>query len=67
METTDLSRYAQKVLQAVNTVKPVTIQKIETQTKLEYWNVISGLLELELLGFIRQLPGKNFIRKEALQ
>jgi predicted Rossmann fold nucleotide-binding protein DprA/Smf involved in DNA uptake len=65
MERLELSRYAETVLTAVDTFKPVTVNSIETKTKLEYWNVISGLLELELLQIIKQLPGKQFIRIEG--
>ena len=61
----DLTNTAKKVLTAIDGTGPEsvnwkTIQKI---TKMERMYVFSGLLELELLGVIRQLPGKYFIRR----
>jgi DNA processing protein len=37
-------------------------QLIETFDTLTSSEIIAGLFELELLGLVRQLPGKNFVK-----
>jgi predicted Rossmann fold nucleotide-binding protein DprA/Smf involved in DNA uptake len=68
METTELSKWAEKVLTAIDGTGPdaVNLKTIQKASQLERIYVLSGLLELELLGFIRQLPGKYFVRKGAV-
>ncbi len=44
---------------------PVGIDQLITTSGLTAQEVLNGLLILELTGFIRQLPGKMFIRKES--
>jgi DNA processing protein len=44
---------------------PVGIDQIITASGLTAQEVLNSLLVLELGGFIRQLPGKMFIRKES--
>jgi hypothetical protein len=64
METTELSKWAEKVLTVIDGTGPdaVNLKTIQKASQLERIYALSGLLELELLGFIRQLPGKHFIR-----
>jgi DNA processing protein len=43
--------------------QPVHVdQLIETFDTLTPSEIIAGLFELELLGMVRQLPGKNFVK-----
>jgi DNA processing protein len=43
--------------------QPIHIdQLIETFDTLTPSEIIAGLFELELLGVVRQLPGKNFVK-----
>jgi DNA processing protein len=44
---------------------PVGIDQLITASGLTAQEALNGLLVLELGGFIRQLPGKMFIRKES--
>ena len=44
---------------------PVGIDQLITTSGLTAQEVLNSLLVLELAGFIRQLPGKIFIRKES--
>jgi DNA processing protein len=37
-------------------------QLIETFDTLTPSEIVAGLFELELLGMVRQLPGKNFVK-----
>ena len=43
--------------------QPVFIDSILAEAGLPQPRVLSALLELEMTGLVRQLPGKNFIRK----
>jgi DNA processing protein len=45
--------------------EPVHIDRLICETGLSSSRVSAALLELELGGFIRQLPGKHFIRSNA--
>ena len=70
METIELTKTAQEVLTVINGTGPdaVNWETIQALTKMDHMSVVSGCLELELLGFIRQLPGKHFVRiPEAVQ
>jgi hypothetical protein len=62
METTELSKWAEKVLTVIDGPDAVNLKTIQKNTGLDRMYALSGLLELELLGFIKQLPGKHFIR-----
>jgi DNA processing protein len=37
-------------------------QLIETFDTLTPSEIVAGLFELEMLGLVRQLPGKNFVK-----
>jgi predicted Rossmann fold nucleotide-binding protein DprA/Smf involved in DNA uptake len=65
METIELTKTAQEVLTVINGTGPdaVNWETIQALTKMERMSVFSGLLELELYGIIKQLPGKFFIRE----
>ena len=39
------------------------VDDIVTASSVPHPRVLAALLELEMSGLIRQLPGKNFIRK----
>lgn len=43
--------------------KATFVDEIFSRTELPQPRVLAALLELEMGGFIRQLPGKNFVRK----
>jgi DNA processing protein len=43
--------------------EPLFVDAILTCTPIPHPRVMTALLELEMAGLIRQLPGKNFIRK----
>ncbi len=45
--------------------EPVHIDRLICETSLPSSQVSAALLELELGGFIRQLPGKHFVRSNA--
>ena len=62
METIKLTNTAKAVLTALNEIEPVQIKTIQKITEMERMKVLSGLLELELFGIIRQFPGKYFVR-----
>jgi predicted Rossmann fold nucleotide-binding protein DprA/Smf involved in DNA uptake len=54
---------ARKVLSELKPDQPVhldsLIEKLEDASTSE---IIAALFELEILGFARQLPGRNFVR-----
>lgn len=62
METIELTSWAKKVLTALNGTEAVNLKTIQKASQLERIYALSGLLELELYGIIKQLPGKYFIR-----
>jgi hypothetical protein len=62
METIELTSWAKKVLTALNGTEAVNLKAIQKASQLERIYALSGLLELELYGIIKQLPGKYFIR-----
>lgn len=66
METIELSQWAEKVLTAVNESDAVNLKTIQKISQLDRIYALSGLLELELLGVIRQLPGKYFVKKGGI-
>ncbi len=43
--------------------KATFVDDVFTEAQLPQPRVLAALLELEMSGFIRQLPGKNFVRK----
>lgn len=45
--------------------EPVHIDRLICETSLSSSRVSAALLELELSGFIRQLPGKHFVKQNA--
>lgn len=67
METIELTRWAQKVLTAIDGTGPnaVNLKTIQKVSQLDRMYALSGLLELELYGIIKQLPGKYFVKKGA--
>lgn len=67
METIELTNIAKKVLTVIDGTGPDAInwKTIQVITKMERMLVFSGLLELELYGIIKQLPGKYFVKKGA--
>ena len=70
METIELTNMAKRVLTVIDETGPESVNwnRIREITEMDHMSVVSGCLELELLGFIRQLPGKHFVRiPEAVQ
>ncbi len=51
------------VFETLSTDKTSFVDEIVGQAKIPHPRVLGVLLELEMNGLIRQLPGKNFIRK----
>jgi predicted Rossmann fold nucleotide-binding protein DprA/Smf involved in DNA uptake len=45
--------------------RPVDIDTLITASGLTAQEVLNALLILELRGYIRQMPGKQFIHKES--
>jgi DNA processing protein len=45
--------------------RPVDIDTLITSSGLTAQEVLNALLILELRGLIRQMPGKQFLRKES--
>jgi len=43
--------------------QPLFVDAVLTSASIPQPRVMTALLELEMAGVIRQLPGKNFIRK----
>jgi DNA processing protein len=58
-----LSADQKAVYNVLRTDQAAFIDSIFGQTSLPQPRVLSALLELEMNGMVRQLPGKNFIRK----
>jgi predicted Rossmann fold nucleotide-binding protein DprA/Smf involved in DNA uptake len=67
METIELTQWAEKVLTVIDGIGPdaVNLKTVQKNSGLDRMYALSGLLELELYGIIKQLPGKYFIRKGA--
>ena len=63
-EEKTLSEEARRILDVLDQGQ-LQIDSITTQTALSSGQVSSILLELELKGIIRQLPGKVFVKKQA--
>ena len=42
---------------------PLFIDSIFDQVEIKHPQILTALLELEMNGLIRQLPGKNFLRR----
>jgi len=51
------------VYEVLRADEPLFVDAILTAAQLSQPRVLAALLELEMSGLIRQLPGKNFIRK----
>ncbi|PIP07093.1 MAG: DNA-protecting protein DprA [Syntrophobacterales bacterium CG23_combo_of_CG06-09_8_20_14_all_48_27] len=62
-EVSGLSDAETSVLKQVSS-KPVNVDSIIVSTGLKANDVLSILLNMELQGLVRQLPGKIFVRKE---
>jgi len=54
---------SEKILLSCIDYEPISLEEIIQQSDLELDKVISGLLYLELKGFVCQLPGKYFIKR----
>ncbi|MDD5582933.1 MAG: DNA-processing protein DprA [Candidatus Marinimicrobia bacterium] len=52
-----------KLILACLSRNPLHVDKILEKTQLSHGNLMSALLQLELKGYIQQLPGKFYIRK----
>jgi DNA processing protein len=63
-KTDGLGEPERKLLHII-THDPTGIDHLTSTSGLTIQEVLNGLLVLELSGFIRQLPGKMFIRKES--
>ena len=64
METIELTKTAKRVLTVIDETGPESVNwnTIREITEMDHMSVVSGCLELELYGIIKQLPGKFFIR-----
>jgi len=51
------------VLEVLRADQALFVDDIVSQSSISHPRVLTALLELEMNGLIRQLPGKNFIRK----
>jgi DNA processing protein len=51
------------VIEVLRVDAPLFVDAILTAAPIPQPRVMTALLELEMAGVIRQLPGKNFIRK----
>lgn len=51
------------VLYNLLSCSPLSIDDIIEKSKLNLCSVLNGLLGLEIKGFIRQMPGKQFVKK----
>jgi DNA processing protein len=59
----EISPASRALLQALKADLPIHIdQLLETFDTLTSSEIIAGLFELEMLGLVRQLPGKNFVK-----
>ena len=69
METIELTNTAKKVLTVIDETGPESVNwnRIREITEMDHMSVVSGCLELELYGIIKQLPGKFFIRVGEVQ
>lgn len=59
----DVSETAQKVLDCLD-ADPFAVDTLCQMSGLQARNVLTALMELELLGLVKQSPGKLFSRKE---
>jgi len=57
----DLTIFEEKLYSAI-AFQPVHIDEIANTTGLNVSECLGNLLSLELKGYVRQLPGKNFVR-----
>jgi len=60
---TSLSPDQKAVFEALRADEAVYVDSVFGSVTLPHPRVLAALLELEMTGLIRQLPGKNFIRK----
>jgi DNA processing protein len=60
----ELDKEARRVYDQLND-DPVHIDRIICETSLPSSAISAALLELELSGFIKQLPGKHFVKQDA--
>ena len=59
----EISLASRALLKALKADIPIHIdQLLETFDTLTSSEITAGLFELEMLGLIRQLPGKNFVK-----
>ncbi|MBN2439380.1 MAG: DNA-processing protein DprA [Deltaproteobacteria bacterium] len=63
-EIAGLGNQEQRMLSLIS-ARPVDIDTLITSSGLTAQEVLNALLVLELRGLIRQLPGKQFLRKES--
>jgi DNA processing protein len=60
----ELDKEARRVYDQLN-AEPIHIDRLICETSLPSSQVSAALLELELSGFIQQLPGKHFVRSST--
>lgn len=59
----ELSPMSRKLLNALQPDTPIHLDNLlESFEALSSSEIIAGLFELEMMGFAKQLPGKNFVR-----
>jgi DNA processing protein len=62
-ETTEITPVARELLRVVPLDHPLHLdQLLESLGEFPSSELIAGLFELEMLGLVRQLPGKNFVK-----
>jgi len=62
-ETIEISGVARELLKIVPLDRPINLdQALETLEAHSSSELIAALFELEMLGLVRQLPGKNFVK-----
>jgi DNA processing protein len=59
----DLSETARRILEVLQVDAPIHLDDLlEKVTDISTSELIAALFELEMLGLVRQLPGKNFVK-----
>jgi len=62
LKTPELNVFEENILGKLDFVKPLHIDEISCQTKMNVSDCLVNLLTLEFKGLVNQLPGKNFLR-----
>jgi DNA processing protein len=61
-KTSELNIFEENILSILDFEKPMHIDEISNQTRMNISDCLVNLLTLEFKGLVNQLPGKNFIK-----